>query len=65
MGASFHVDLYEVKEVTDEDGTHHEAVNPEYCMLEELYSLSGIYKPFETITLNGKTYVLCIYPFEK
>jgi hypothetical protein len=61
MGASFHVDLYEVTE--DEDGNQ-ECTNEEYCMYEDLVKLSGGYEPFETITMpNNRTYVLCIYPF--
>ena len=64
LGASFHVDLYQVHEVDDgEGGTNQEVVNEEHCKYSDLMTLNGGYEPLATITLNGKTYVMCIYPF--
>jgi len=64
LGASFHVDLYEVQMVDGgEEGPQQEVINVEESKLEELQDLNGGYEPLETITLNGKTYVMCIYPY--
>ncbi len=57
---SFHVELIEVQEIDDEQVA---VLPPEFHAYSELSNAIGNDGPFETLNVEGRKYVMFIYPF--
>ncbi len=58
LGASFHVELHQVRQKADAQ----ESVGKTYDKYDELVDLAGDGN-FETICIDGKQYLLIVFPF--